>query len=365
MTDKQINHVAVIGIGKVGSLVATLLHETGYQVTGWDARVRDDLDFPVKPVDVSDVAALPDALADVDAVVSCLPYHLNLPVAKAACAAGVHYFDLTEDVPTTRAVREMAADSRSVLAPQCGLAPGFIAIVGAWLAHGFEALRSIELRVGALPQHPKGKLGYAFNWSPEGVVNEYLNDCEVIRNGRRAEVPAMGGLEQIVINGILLEAFSTSGGLGTMCETYEGKVETLNYKTMRYPGHRDMMQFVFEELLLKDDRQHAGEILVNAKPPVNADVVFIHGACEGTKNGQLWREEFVRAYKPREIGGRSWRAISWTTAASVCAVVELVASGKLPSKGFIKQEEIALDDFFATHCGAYYATGGRFRGDAE
>ena len=157
------------------------------------------------------------------AVLSCLPYALNKGVSSAAHALGMHYFDLTEDVPTTRHIRELAKTSRGLMAPQCGLAPGLVGIIGADLAAQFERVRSIRLRVGALPQNPTGLLGYAFNWSPEGVVNEYLNDCEVIEEGVQKTVSAMEWLETIYVNGTRLEAFTTSGGLGTMCETYAGQ----------------------------------------------------------------------------------------------------------------------------------------------
>jgi saccharopine dehydrogenase-like NADP-dependent oxidoreductase len=241
------------------------------------------------------------------------------------------------------------------MAPQCGLAPGFIGIVGASLARPFDALRSIELRVGALPKHPRGALGYAFNWSPEGVVNEYLNDCEVIADGHKKLVPALEQLETILIDGLRLEAFTTSGGLGTMCDTYLGKVRDLNYKTMRFPGHCELMRFFFHELHMKERREEAGRILVNAKPPVDDDVVYVHAAVEGTKGGALARDEFVRAYPAKVIGGKPWRAISWTTAGSVAAVVEMVAAGDLPQQGFLKQEEIRLDLFLKTRNGGLYA----------
>jgi len=351
----RIEKVLVVGIGKVGALVGTILHENGFAVTGLDAAARDGLAYPVQAADVTDEAALREKLSQADAVVSCLPYHLNLTIARAAHAQGVHYFDLTEDVPTTQAIRKMSASGESVMAPQCGLAPGFIGIVGASLTTNFETLRSIELRVGALPQHPRGLLGYAFNWSPEGVVNEYLNECEVIRSGKHMLVLPMAQLETIVIHGIQLEAFTTSGGLGTMCETFAGRVQELNYKTMRYPGHCNLMKFFFQELHLHENREQAGRILVNAKPPVNDDVVYVHAAVEGHQHGQLFREEFVRAYYPIEIGGRMWRAISWTTAASVSAVVEMVAAGTLPASGFLKQEEIPLERFLKTRSGALYA----------
>ncbi len=352
--------VLVVGLGKVGSLVAVLLKESKFKVTGYDQQAPDELPYPVIRGDVKDMETLRSAFAAHDAVISCLPYHLNKNLAQAAHDAGIHYFDLTEDVSTTEFIRKLSKTSRGLMAPQCGLAPGFIGIVGADLATRFDILRSIELRVGALPQHPKGDLGYAFNWSPEGVVNEYLNNCDVIRDGKIQSVPAMQDLETILISGNKLEAFSTSGGLGTMCETFEGRVEELNYKTMRYPGHMRLMRFFFHELQMKKRRKKAGDILVNSKPPVMEDVVYVHAAVEGEKKRPrvyvegTYREEFVRAYYPLKIGDRMWRAISWTTAASVVAVVEMVAKKQLPQEGFLKQEDIRLEQFFKTHTGKLY-----------
>ena len=351
----RIDSVVVIGLGRVGSLVAILLHETGIVVHGVDRSAPVGLDVPTSRIDIEDPAALMKMLETTDAVIACLPYHLAIVVAKAAHVQGIYYFDLTEDVSTAKQIYQLSTSARAVMAPQCGLAPGFIGIVGTALSQKFDSLRSIELCVGALPQHPRGLLGYAFNWSPEGVVNEYLNDCEVITDGKKKLVPPMGQLETIVIKGIQLEAFTTSGGLGTMCDTYQGRVQELNYKTLRYPGHCKLMRFFFQELHMKQRRIEAGEILVNAKPPVSDDVVYIHAAAEGHRGGRLMREEFVRAYYPKLIAKQMWRAIAWTTAASVSAVVELVATGVLPDKGYIKQEEIPLDAFLKTRNGALYS----------
>ena len=348
--------IAVLGLGKVGHLAAELLHEADFQVYGYDLRrPANDPKFPVNILDTSSEAELGKAFANVDAVLSCLPYHLNKGVANAAHKAGIHYFDLTEDVPTTNHIRELAKTSKGLMAPQCGLAPGFVGIVGASKAAQFDTCRSLRMRVGALPQNPTGLMGYAFNWSPEGVVNEYLNDCEVIEGGVRKMVSAMEWNEAIYIDGVKLEAFTTSGGLGTMCETYLGKIDNIDYKTMRYPGHMELMNFFFHELLMRDQREMAGKILTTAKPPVDDDVVYIHVAAEGSVNGQMLRKEFVRAYKPIEVGGKSRTAIAWTTSASVVSVIEMVRDDILPQKGFLKQEEIPLEAFLKTWTGRLYA----------
>lgn len=351
--------IAVLGLGKVGHLAAELLAEAGFVVTGFDARPIPGAPFPVRHADFADAAAFPLALEGQEAVLSCLPYAYNKAVASAAHALGAHYFDLTEDVSTMRHIRGLAETAKAVMAPQCGLAPGFIAIVGSHLAERFERVRSIRLRVGALPQHPTGLLGYAFNWSPEGVVNEYLNDCEVIEEGVGKTISAMEWLETVYIDGVRLEAFTTSGGLGTMCESFAGRVENLDYKTLRYPGHAALMNFFFHELLMREDREAAGRVLTHAKPPVDEDVVYVHAAAEGWADGRLGRREYVRAHYPLEIHGKMRTAIAWTTAGSVGAVIELVRSGALPRHGFLKQESVPLESFLATRFGRLYSEGHR------
>ena len=347
--------ISVLGLGKVGLLAAKLLHEGGFYVVAFESRApHRALPFEVRSVDVETDAGALDATRGVDAVLSCLPYRINKRIAAAAHAAGIHYFDLTEDVPTTQAIIELARTSKALMAPQCGLAPGFVGIVGAAQVAAFEVCRSLRLRVGALPQHPTGLMGYAFNWSPEGVVNEYLNDCEVIEDGVRKFVSSMEWNETIYVDGVMLEAFTTSGGLGTICETFHGKVANVDYKSMRYPGHMRLMNFFFHELLMRERRALAGEILTNAKPPVNDDIVYVHVSAEGTIDGQLQRREFVRAYRPIELAGGMQRAIAWTTSASVVAVIEMVRDGALPQHGFLKQEEIPLARFLATTTGRLF-----------
>ena len=139
-----------------------------------------------------------------------------------------------------------------------------------------------------------------------------------------------------------------------MCETYEGKLDTLNYKTIRYPGHAKLMRFLLYELILKDDKKRIEEILSYAKPPVQEDVVYVYAVVEGWKKERVLRDEYYKAFYPIEVDGIKWRAISWTTAASIAAVVEMVSEGKLPNQGFIKQEDIPLQPLLETKSGSLY-----------
>jgi saccharopine dehydrogenase-like NADP-dependent oxidoreductase len=351
-----LNRIAVLGLGKVGTLAAKLLHHNGFAVTAFDSRMpQDALPFATQTVDLATDAGINSVTHGFDAVLSCLPYRLNARIATAAHASGIHYFDLTEDVPTTKTIIDLSKTSRGLMAPQCGLAPGFVGIVGAAQVAAFEKCRSLRLRVGALPQNPTGLMAYAFNWSPEGVVNEYLNDCEVIEDGVRKMVSSMEWIETVYVEGVMLEAFTTSGGLGTICETFHGKVANVDYKSMRYPGHMRLMNFFFHELLMRERRDLAGEILTNAKPPVNDDVVYVHVSSEGTVDGRLQRREFVRAYRPIDIAGAQQTAIAWTTSASVVSVIQMVRDQRLPQRGFLKQEEIPFEQFLATSTGRLFA----------
>jgi len=180
----------------------------------------------------------------------------------------------------------------------------------------------------------------------------------VIEDGVRKMVSSMEWNETIYVDGVMLEAFTTSGGLGTICETFHGKIANIDYKSMRYPGHMRLMNFFFHELLMRERRQLAGEILTHAKPPVDDDVVYVHVSAEGIIDGALRRKEFVRAYHPIEAAGARRTAIAWTTSASAVSVIEMVRAGKLPAQGFLKQEEIPLAPFLATTTGRFFGNNG-------
>lgn len=356
-------NILVAGAGHIGTMIAELLVSTGdYRVTVVDQSAASLAAIARRPnldtltLSVTDHAALVAAMRGRFAVVSAAPYSVTGAIARAAHEAGIHYLDLTEDVATTRIVMELAKTATHALIPQCGLAPGFVSIVGMDLARRFEALDTLRLRVGALPQFPSNALGYNLTWSTAGVINEYIQPCEAIVQGKRYNVPALEELEHFALDGVQYEAFNTSGGLGTLCETLDGKVRNLNYRTIRFPGHRDIMKLLLQDLRLSERPAVLGELLENAIPGTRQDVVVIFVTATGTRNGRQWQESYAHSVYPQVLAGKEWTAIQTTTASSVCAVLDLLVAGRLPSKGLVRQEDIRLDEFLANRFGRAYAT---------
>ena len=354
--------VVVIGAGKIGATIAGLLVSTGdYQVTladrSLDALSRLDRDERIRIVatSVEDTAKLADLLNGQFAVLNAAPFHLTTRIAEVARAAGTHYLDLTEDVASTRRVRELAAGASTAFAPQCGLAPGFVSIVGFDMAKRFKALDSVKLRVGALPQYPSNALNYNLTWSTDGVINEYCEPCEAIVNGTRREVTPLEEREEFSLDGVTYEAFNTSGGLGTLCDTLEGKVRTLNYRTIRYPGHAAIMRALLNDLRLRDRRDVLKDILENAVPTTLQDVVIVFVTVSGHNNGQLVQESYANKIYSRDVDGRTLSAIQITTAAAISTVLDLLATRQLPQSGFVRQEDIPLNAFLENRFGRVFA----------
>ncbi len=268
------------------------------------------------------------------------PTSLTATIARAARGAGVHYFDLTEDVATTRMVKELASDAPTAFVPQCGLAPGFISIVAHDIARRFDSLDTVRLRVGALPQFPSNALSYNLTWSTDGVINEYIERCEAIVDGQLREVPALEELEEFSLDGTRYEAFNTSGGLGTLCETLAGRVRNLNYKTIRYPGHCALMRVLLNDLQLRRRREVLKDILENALPSTLQDVVIVFVTVTGQRDGRHVQETFARSLYGRKVAGMDRTAIQVTTAAGICAMLDLHGEGRLPQRGFCRQEDV-------------------------
>lgn len=357
------HRVLVLGAGKIGRMICRFLMDSrDFDVVVGDVsdvalqRIAKLTGVEARRVDATNPTDLKSALAGRQTVISALSYHHNAAVAQAALESGASYFDLTEDVATSDAVAaiaEKAADGQ-IFMPQSGLAPGFISIVANDLINWFERVETVKMRVGALPQFPTGELKYNLTWSTDGLINEYCNPCEAIHNGKRMDLLPLEGLEHFSLDGVRYEAFNTSGGLGTLCDTLAGKVRELNYKTVRYNGHRDSMKLLVDELQLSQHRDQFKEILERAIPVTFQDVVVTFCTVTGWRKGLLVQKSDARKIYHQKIGDELWSAIQITTAAGICAVLDLHVSGRLPRRGLVKQEEVTIAEFIANRFGQYY-----------
>ncbi|PRC93039.1 saccharopine dehydrogenase family protein [Solimicrobium silvestre] len=356
----------LLGAGKIGDAILNLLSHTGeYQITVAD-RDTARLDYVTKAafpnttcvqIDLSDKLAVTEIIRGHQITMSACPYFLTPIIATAAKQAKSHYFDLTEDVESTRLVKQLAENAETAFVPQCGLAPGFISIVANDVAKRFDSLRDVSMRVGALPTFPNNALKYNLTWSTDGLINEYCNPCEAIVDGQLRETSPLEELEHFSLDGINYEAFNTSGGLGTLCESLKGKVQNLNYKTVRYPGHRDIVKMLVRDLQLGqlDRRPILKEVLETAIPITKQDVVLVFVSVSGIREGRLEQESYAKKIYSQTVNGQLLSAIQLTTASGICAMVDMLVHGKLPQSGMVRQEEATLADFLANRFGQYYA----------
>ena len=354
--------IALLGAGHIGQTIARVLMGCGdYSVTIADqsAHALDmlhNLNAQRVLLQLGKEDGIESVLRGHDAVINALPYHMAVQVAIAAKATGCHYFDLTEDVAATKAIAALADGAKQAFMPQCGLAPGFIGIVAYHLAQGFDTLDEIKMRVGALPAFPTNSLKYNLTWSVDGLINEYCHPCEAIHEHELTAMLPLEGLEHFSLDGVEYEAFNTSGGLGTLCETLKGKVRGLDYKSVRYPGHRDLMKFLLEDLQLSSHQDKLKTILREAVPTTMQDVVLAFVTVSGQRNGVYVQDVFSRKIFAQRATAttQAFSAIQITTAAGICAVLDLFREGQLPRHGFIRQEQVPLPAFLSNRFGKIY-----------
>ncbi len=359
--------ILVLGAGKIGSLIGTLLASSNsYKVYLADIQVDTAIlkklfhkvpNLELVQLDAKDPDKLTEFLrkSPVESIVSSLPFYCNINVATVAKEFNINYFDLTEDTHTASTIKELSKSITSAFVPQCGLAPGFISIVANNLMEHFPTLDAVKMRVGALPTNISNALQYSLTWSTDGLINEYGNLCNGIENGEDVTLLPLDDLEEIKIDGLTYEAFNTSGGIGSLAESYKNRVRSISYKTVRYPGHCAKIRFLMNDLQLNYDRDTLKRILERTIPKTNQDVVLVYVSVTGTQDGVFSEENYVKKFYPKTIHGNRWSAIQLTTASSLCAVIDLVMSQPNKFKGFVKQEQFSLEDLTKNRFGEYYA----------
>ena len=254
-------------------------------------------------LDVRDASAVRAVMGESDAVMSAIPYYFNLDLAKHAVEVGVHFCDLGGNTEIVFKQKELDAKARAkniTIVPDCGLAPGMVNIIA---QHGIEQLdtvTAVRIYVGGLPQNPEPPLNYQIVYSLEGVLDYYTTLSWVVRGGKRAQVKALSEREPVKFASPVgeLEAFHTAGGLSTMAWRYEGKIPTMEYKTLRYKGHAQLMESIRDLGLLDlDPVEVKGEKVIprdafiatvgpKLTKPNARDLVALRVTVEGTKGGK-------------------------------------------------------------------------------
>ena len=331
--------IGIVGSGNIGWALKQLLKED------YDIKQGDITDG----FDAGDIKQVKTFLLGLDAVISAGPFAVNKNIAQIAAEESIGYFDLTEDVETTEYIRNL--ESESILMPQCGLAPGAINICASGMMEEFDSVNEVLMRVGALPRFTTNEMSYYLSWSTNGLINEYCNEADAIYEGKAVKLMPLEGAEKLVIEGESFEAFNTSGGCATMCETYADKVENLTYKTIRYPGHLNHMKFLFNDLHLKKNKDILEKLFDKEVPRTKNDVIIFFVKVIGLIEGVLQEKTYLR----KIYGNEKFSAIQLTTASGVCSVLKIFLDGKLNSKGFTKQESLSWKDFLDHKFGEVYS----------
>ena len=372
-------HIGIVGAGRIGSAIYELLVSSSLYIVGMSETVKvsiaDQRPPPplfknyvqlkvTKPTYDGENTQFKEFVNDKSLIINALPYTENINLFKACFDADVPYFDLSEDDELDNYIKR-GIPSIPFTMPHCGLAPGMSTVIANNLISDFKIVKDVNIRVGALSQNATNKLRYHTSWSGDGLVNEYLGDCQVVQKGKFDFVPALSGYEKITIDGHEYEEFHTSGGIGTFAKTLSDihpsvKVDGLNvnYKTLRRIGHHDYIDFLVNDLGLS--QHELTKIFKNHIPTTRKDVVILYVNVRGSSDDthyydtQYSERTYLKVFKPETINGRYMTAIEYTTAIGMLAMVELYLKEKLPQKGYVKQESVTLTDALYTNFGNYY-----------
>lgn len=306
-------------------------------------------------LDAGDEAAVEKVLRGYQAAVSCVTYRYNPGLTRAAIKAGCHLTDLGGNNDTVAAQMEMNAEAEKagvIVVPDCGLAPGMVSIMVADGVAKFDTVKSVKIRVGGLPQSPRPPLNYQMVFSAEGLINEYWEPCVILEGGKKKTVNPMTEIESLEFDGVgSLEAFYTSGGTSTLPETYAGKIDFLDYKTIRYPGHCQLFKTMLEIGLASRKQVKVGDQSVEPRSVLKAvldqnlsfgdlDLVLVRVTLEGIKDGKP--KSFVYEILDKQDTKTGLTAMMRTTSFPAAMIAWMAAAGQIKERG-VKPQEVAVN----------------------
>ncbi|MEP7074616.1 MAG: saccharopine dehydrogenase C-terminal domain-containing protein [Acidobacteriota bacterium] len=312
-------------------------------------------------IDASNYAGVVDLFRGHDSVISCVNYWYNESLSKAAIEAGANFCDLGGNNYVVDSQLAMDAEAKQAgisIIPDCGLAPGMVSVLAMHGAKQFDRLSEIHIRVGGLPQEPKPPLNYQLVFSVEGLINEYIENARVIRGGKITEVESMTELESLSFESFPpLEAFQTSGGTSTLPDTFLGKIDALDYKTIRYAGHCGKFKTMIDLGLCSSEeivadfqkvkpRKVLGELLQRHLPADEPDYVLVRLDFVGRQAGResKLRYDIVDKFD----AGTGLSAMMRTTAFPASIIAQMMAKGDVLLRGATPQEKAIDPDKFVS-----------------
>ncbi|MBK7140685.1 MAG: saccharopine dehydrogenase NADP-binding domain-containing protein [bacterium] len=305
-------------------------------------------------LDAGNEDAVFQAIQGYDSLVSCVTYKYNPGITRAAIRAKCNMVDLGGNNDAVNTALEMdaeAAQAGITIIPDCGLAPGMVSIIATDGINQFASVNAVKIRVGGLPQSPRPPLNYQMVFSAEGLINEYWEPCVILEDGKKRTVNPMTGVELLSFDGIgKLEAFYTSGGTSTLPDTFEGRIENLDYKTIRYPGHCQLFKTMLDIGLASWQPISVGAVQVPPREVLKAvldknlnfggpDLVLVRISIEGEKDGRL--KTIVYEIVDRQDSKTGLTAMMRTTAFPAAIIAWMAAAGQITVKG-VKPQEVAV-----------------------
>lgn len=305
------------------------------------------------PLDVRDREAVLAVMRSSDAVMSAIPYYFNLDMAKCAVEAGVHFCDLGGNTELVIGQKGLDAEAKAkgvTVVPDCGLAPGLVNILAEHGIQQLDAVEAVKIFVGGLPQRPEPPLNYQVVYSLEGVLDYYTTKSWIVRDGRGQQIEALSEIEHVEFgDGVgTLEAFHTAGGLSTMAFRYDGKIPTMEYKTLRYPGHAEIMAAVralglldLEPVDVKGSKVVPRDVFIATAGPRlrhdTPDLVALRVEVRGSSAGRPRRVLFELVDRADEKHGIS--AMMRTTGYSLSITGQMQARGEVRPPGVHTPDE--------------------------
>ncbi|MFO8078551.1 MAG: saccharopine dehydrogenase C-terminal domain-containing protein [Thermoplasmatota archaeon] len=367
----NIVHVVVIGAGLMGRAITsdliknssfekvTMIDKSKKALTETSQIINNDR-LHLSNVDITNDEEIEDPIRSADVLISAVPYYYNLSLTKQCILHHTHFIDLGGNntvVSQQRDLSKKAKKNQVTIIPDSGLAPGLVSIITRDIVEKNNAVESVHIRVGGLPVHPQPPLNYEIVFSPNGLINEYMEDALVLQNKKIKMKPSMTEREIIEFPEPFgkMEAFITSGGSSTLPYTYQHKINTLDYKTIRYPGHCEKMKILLDlgfgstkpiavDTTMIPPRKMLISLLNQSLPKTNEDVVLLKVLSKVKRKNTYMNIQYqLIDYFDKQTG---FTAMMRTTGFPVAITADLLARNIITQYGVFCPEEIIPPSLF-------------------